>query len=922
MQSGAPGFSCPPPSYAEFCSSASADTYAPSAHYPATWRHEPYAVHLPHPSIFPGSVSGDDVQELHGYRGPSRPICYGPQDATLGAPHHVVVGDFHQGQAARPDVLQQGVQRPTQATGPPPHRQSFSSPEESGRSRSFDPHHAGEPHPTLSSGSSGPATTSISSPPSMVISQSVGRNPQTHQGEFHPHLSGGDHHRLVCGDQVQQNRPFQSVAIHRADGAVHSGDLHSSSTFVAKGPSDTIDNDAHRTPTEESGRLQRSQLQGRRRRRRHTKSASRPQLGAHVVSHCETRPSVGPAADHVPLPTRPDCVGPFPRYTDTHKVPLMSPFTYGTTAFHSKSWHPPLKLSWTPTPSPASKVALLFPKQCHNSIDRIINGWFKPPELHQSRSTPMLPLKPKKVGLLSMGVIRKFATPELCARLDKILEYVLSDQHYANVPTTDKDWMSDVSPEDLKILEDADIIEAIDAKGVKHVGRLFFVDEPHKGRRRPIFWPRELNDYTNPPTPPLRDIVDAALDILPNSWAVCFDLVSSFFQVKYAHHVKGHFAIKTPHGCYAFKRMVMGARSSPECMEVITQILAHEAVARAGTAATIQIRTHIDNVRFLGANKSHVESTARAFLTICKEASVAINDEPLVNQAHQHGEFLGMTFDYQKGTVCMSQKSLTKLDTREAFIDDQQSTFAEILSLFGSCVFASRVLRIPLAGYYNILKFIRRRGSSFSTGELKLEDAAEVWPSVQRLWHDLVRRLRKNAPVRHGGSSPSLEPIILVTDASVTGFGGALFFRGRVETYSGRWPTTRRCDDINALEMSAVEKCASHFQGILAQIYEAESANPPSLVVLVDNSSTMHVLRKGHAREFEFNEATEKALSALSGNGDVFCGWISTLQNPVDCLSRGDAAPPNLRSALGALGRRLPPLRRACVRPAGVAARE
>ncbi|MCX6882202.1 MAG: hypothetical protein NTV12_06830, partial [Verrucomicrobia bacterium] len=230
-----------------------------------------------------------------------------------------------------------------------------------------------------------------------------------------------------------------------------------------------------------------------------------------------------------------------------------------------------------------------------------------------------------------------------------------------------------------------------------------------------------------------------------------------------------------------------------------------------------------------------------------------------------------------------------------------------------TCVFAARVLKIPLCGYYNVLKFIRRRGSAFANDELKLQDPADVWPSINKLWHDLVQRLQKNRPIQHGKSHPEHEPITIVSDASITGYGAALFYRGRVYTTAGKWPHDRFiCDDINELEMRAVEEATTAFKDIIHDIIH-QSEIAPSVVILVDNSSTMHVLRKGHAREFAFNEATSRVLSGLAGLGDVFCGWISTHINPVDPLSRGLPPPENLRSALGALGRRLPPLRRCCV---------
>lgn len=559
------------------------------------------------------------------------------------------------------------------------------------------------------------------------------------------------------------------------------------------------------------------------------------------------------------------------------------------------------------------------------SVEYQMSGRWRPPitEERGRVASSKFPVASKPVKLLQLEVIRSYAqdaSPALLARLQQILRYVEEDM-YNEVANSDSQWISNVDYADLEVLLRHNIIEATDKAGAKHIGHLFFVEEPHKARRRPIFWPKSINAAIDPPTPALPDIVESALDLEKGGWAACFDLSASFFQVPNGANAK-HFAFKTAKGqYYRFLRMVMGVRYAPECMQVICEILGEEARSRVGLMGSVRQTVHIDNIRFWSLSQKHIAAVARSFQEVCVGAGVTLNQEE-ENAPHQVGVFIGMKFQYDIGTVSLSDKTRSKLVAAETTLQNKEATWADILGVFGICVFASRVTRFALATMWRIFKYVRRRAHAFSVGQIDIDSPAQVWPHTIPVWSDWIARLLAAPPARHGATALDLQADfnMLVTDASLDGYGAILMTAsGRLHFLQGRWsqhtagknPSLLRPDDINMLEMRAV--------GLAARKFTAQLRTLP-LLVLVDNTSTMYVLRRGQAAELDFNDATRITLEHLRVLGvDTFVAWVDTRSNPSDALSRGllpaseaDLARMNAgmsAARLALMGRRDTPLR-------------
>ena len=435
-------------------------------------------------------------------------------------------------------------------------------------------------------------------------------------------------------------------------------------------------------------------------------------------------------------------------------------------------------------------------------------------------------------------------------------------------------------------------------------------------------WSDYVNDILpDVPTPALEDVVKAALQVSGGQWAVCFDLVSSFFQVLLAEEVRPYYAfvieVDQADGSrkkvgYAYKRLPMGTTFSPEVMQAVVQAMANivqdQVFGVRGSEKELRPVVHIDNVRFLANTRKEATMYAEKWLKLCADINVTCGDEP-GNTPHQEGDFLGLQYDYAKGTVQLAKKTLSKLhQLRERLVSDPMSfSLREVAKLFGVCCFSSRALRLQTAEYFTVFKYIRRKAAKIVTSPETIWDMpANIWNSILPEWRRWCDTLLENTPVGHPDPEDGSPTYVLITDASTFGWGAILFDERTGATYQaqGAWEKTFRSHDINYLEMRAVRMAIGQFEDILA------TRPDDKLLVLVDNTSTRDVLVKGHAREYLFNGELSKVLSGFAGSRRILIAHIPSEENPTDILSRQGKRYTEqelnaLQSTLGALGGRL-----------------
>ena len=429
----------------------------------------------------------------------------------------------------------------------------------------------------------------------------------------------------------------------------------------------------------------------------------------------------------------------------------------------------------------------------------------------------------------------------------------------------------------------------------------FSVTELGKQRRRLIGAPTQLNDELKEtvgvPNIDLIDPVTMATQLQPHMFARCADLEKGFRQIPLASEIRPFFAFPITHPsippnvCGVYTSLPMGVNFAPALMHSVLKILAYN------DDPDVLTHCYIDNVRFAG-KPENVNKAFAKFLSNCKFVNSTVNSEK-ENALHQQGVFLGLETNYQTAEVKIAAKTLEKIKLWTDGLADPLLQLDHVVALVSSLFYASRALRLPLAEFYPVIKFYRRRMSMLAKGQISLSSPAVIWPSVRPTLSRWISLVMLNSPTRHPPHDFSLD-LVLFTDASTTGWGGLLFDekRGTFHTAAGSWGSTQEARDINFLEARALALSIDAFYSKLS------SRNVQSLLIVIDNTALKHTLTSGSAHSFKLNEEIRKILPRLP-KVNVRVSYIASASNPADPLSRGKKVQEQLASVLGGLGGRL-----------------
>jgi len=527
--------------------------------------------------------------------------------------------------------------------------------------------------------------------------------------------------------------------------------------------------------------------------------------------------------------------------------------------------------------------------------------WRRRPTTLAGPADGHLPLHCKVVQPLSYASLLDTIPEHRRQSLRDLIAWNTSSAGYEDVAIDSPEFpASTVTRADLQTMQEAGYITPVDQASLRRVGKLFFVAEPHKMRRRVIFWPRQLNDELRRHkresgldwlAPNIEDTL-AAIDDLsaPGMWATTADLAISFNQCALSDDVKPFFGFRVGKQCFAMQRMPMGEVVAPAIMHAITEALMEQAAA----GLTVTPRAYVDNVRFVG-NKAEVAEAMRRFQALCARTGVTLNEEA-GNTPHQTGEFLGIVFDYAHQRVSLSSRTQSKLHAFAQQLSSARLTTREFMTGYGLLEYSSRVTRVSASSAFDARKFASRRAMQLDAGSLRETDDVRLWADAHHsitAWLDTVLQ---STPVPPSAPTTTTTEFVLATDASVTGWGAVLGNASVILTAQGTWPKKHTCEEINQLEAGAIANALTQFSDMIGP--------RTALTLLTDNSATMFTLRKGRAHEFPLNGAVDRVLRALRGNPNVRVAHIETERNPADSLSRESALDRQLASTLWAEGRR------------------
>jgi len=441
--------------------------------------------------------------------------------------------------------------------------------------------------------------------------------------------------------------------------------------------------------------------------------------------------------------------------------------------------------------------------------------------------------------------------------------------------------ISDLSPPEAQKLVSSDITEPAERSQILLWLIAFPVWEEHKDRLRPIAWTKDLNDGIWSNFDPLDSIsipgiAEQKSQVLKGSRAATFDLTSGFHQLILAPEVRPFFGVQASDGSiYRYKRLPMGFTLSVLVLQSVLEALC-ESVEDTCSVSTL---VYVDNIRIIADGRlgyaiaTLLELCARFNFTLSSEAS---------NSPHVLGDHMGIQYDYTTKQCRLSKKHHSRFCSfAKDLVGTASMSTAQAEILFGNLFWATEVLNIDTSAYFFALKWYSRRMSVFGSDS---ESCFSIWPSAKRdllAWLGLVC---SNVFVQIS-SVHTIGEYTLWSDASLSGFGSVLLHRssGRISWHAGKWSATQKLQHINVLEMLALESAVLKFSHIIGSA---------PVLILIDNTSVKHVIRKKFSHSLMLNRALHKCASSLRQIAITEIRYIKSANNFADLPSRG--LPPDL----------------------------
>jgi hypothetical protein len=420
--------------------------------------------------------------------------------------------------------------------------------------------------------------------------------------------------------------------------------------------------------------------------------------------------------------------------------------------------------------------------------------------------------------------------------------------------------------------------------------RLFAVDEIHKMRRRPIKWPREINEAFGRETLEGLTVVSRTQvrrGIFDGPIAICIDFRQFFDQIPLASEIQTRYCFRDSKGRhFCLTRLPMGLRHATEVATAVTRRLVD--FPHAG----VTVDYAADNVRLIGAR----EAVLAAFSTLlarCQAVGVQINEDtssPAALLATEY-DFLGERFNHVTTTMCSTEKTHTKLEAtwrrRDAW------TYRQCFTHFGVLMYASSTLRLPLADYFHALRYFRRAACMLQAHPDRWDTPAEpLDPTPSAELATWTLRALANVPVPIPRPDQAEATALIAVDASGWGWGAA-----RIDLASGltsihhmAWTPQDGLVGAGSVrtEPEGIWRAALHF---------LRPGSRGNVVILTDHQPVVPALARGYAKAWTYNQLLQRLTSSFPGTTFEF-RHIAGTDNPLDAASRGLASGPGIPEAM------------------------
>lgn len=396
---------------------------------------------------------------------------------------------------------------------------------------------------------------------------------------------------------------------------------------------------------------------------------------------------------------------------------------------------------------------------------------------------------------------------------------------------------------------------------------VFSVLEIEKFRRRMIIEPTLNRLMLYPGTvryPSFEELT--AISIIEMPFHACIDFAAFYNSFVLPETMRDLYVFRHEGELYCLKVIATGQRQCPAVAHALTSSIALRCM---DPSASSNSSTLIDNIRFSATSEELVSCAVGKLLRLTEKIGITVNAAEDIAIRSDY-EFLGISFRHETTSISISEKTRNKLRQHLDLWTHNAPNFTnrDVLKTFGLIVWSSKVLGVPLAGSYYLLKFLRRRG------KCALQDNACVWPSLLPNVRQILVHLIFNIPRKIQRANP--DPWIVFCDASMSGYGIVIFDPvGNCRIVSGYWSNE---EIISVLEIRVVK--------LALRLLQKQSA-PTRLIILCDNTTAVGAIESGWSRNYWLNaNVLEIYQLAKEKNYTICIHWLSTIFNIADAPSR------------------------------------
>ena len=490
------------------------------------------------------------------------------------------------------------------------------------------------------------------------------------------------------------------------------------------------------------------------------------------------------------------------------------------------------------------------------------------------------PLHAKKVTPMQLQRLLDQMRPQFARRIATLFKG-LAEARTDDAPISPRFQASTL---DVKKMKAAGCIEHYKGGAYTPV-RYFSVHEAAKNRRRPIMWPWLFlltSDYQSEFS--LANVHNYCQSVNDGQYSCAFDLASSFWQVLLPDEC--HFVMQDVNGHkWRITRLPFGVDSASEIMQIIVEELGHIACKRAGLEGKVHLYTHIDNIMCSG-DHINVVAWQKAFVQVCSSFGVTLNDEPENNAVSHRTEFAGIELNFLQKRVRPRVSFVEKLPTTAG---EALRTFTDLESCVGKLMYGMAILQMRCHQFHAFFAWWRRCLSQLSRGSLDWESFPFIQARERAQLATMLEQVKRRElvkvlppPVMTADDLPPDERLadvvpVLVVDATLYGYGGVLYERGRViAAFGDSFPT--KAASMGLAEISAALGMLQYFASRLAG---------RRFVLLTDNTSCESGVRKGASSHLDMDRAAFAIHALLRDMGaSVVVGHVDTKDNVADAVSR------------------------------------